>query len=498
MHVTADGVLVAFHDDRLDRVTDRRGAIADLRWSDVREARIGGEHVPRFEELLEEFPLARFNVDMKSEHSVIALVRAIRRQSAAQRICIASFSSSRLRRARALLGPEVCSAAGPREISALVAGSRMPARLPRRSSTPVFQRLQVPVRHAGVEVVTPALLRRARALGCQVHVWTIDEPQEMHRLLDLGVDGIMTRQTFGTALGARGPGVSGTPRSAERGSTGTAPGSVDRRSRRTRVRPLAMVVTRRRAATHERCDDDRRVPVDRCSPAASGDFERQPGGNQVRSLTSTTRRGVQRRRSLAAGMVLSAALVAAACGGGSEGGSSGGGNNGGDAGKPIRGGTIVYGVEADTTGGYCLPEAPAGHLRDDGRPGHLRHADRAERRGRVRPVPRQVGRRPNDDFTEWTITAPRRRQVPRRHRPHRRGRQEQPRRLPRHVPGPQPAAVHLRARNIDAVDGRRTARPSRSRPRSRGSPSRRSSTARAASGSWPRPSSTTRRPATAS
>ncbi|MDQ2678595.1 MAG: glycerophosphodiester phosphodiesterase, partial [Actinomycetota bacterium] len=120
------------------------------------------------------------------------LVRAIRRQDALERVCIASFSSTRLRRARALLGPEVCSAAGPREISALVAGSRVPARVPRRSSVPAFQCLQVPVRHAGVEVVTPALLRRAGALGCQVHVWTIDEAHEMHRLLDLGVDGIMT------------------------------------------------------------------------------------------------------------------------------------------------------------------------------------------------------------------------------------------------------------------------------------------------------------------
>ena len=192
VHVTADGVLVAFHDDRLDRVTDRRGAIADLRWSEVRLARVGGESIPRFEELLEEFPTARFNVDMKSEHSVIALVRAIRRQRATDRVCIASFSSTRLRRARALLGPEVCSAAGPREISAVVAGTRIPARVPRRSSVPPFQCLQVPVRHAGVEVVTPALLRRVRALGCQVHVWTIDEPHEMHRLLDLGVDGIMT------------------------------------------------------------------------------------------------------------------------------------------------------------------------------------------------------------------------------------------------------------------------------------------------------------------
>ena len=193
VHVTADGVLIAFHDDRLDRVTDRRGEIAELAWSEVGAASIGGTHpIPRFEELLEEFPTARFNVDMKSEHSVIPLARAIRRQDALDRVCIASFSSSRLQRARALLGPDVCSAASPREISALVAGSRLPARVPRRSSRPAFGCIQVPVRHGRIEVVTAATIRRVHDLGCQLHVWTIDVSDEMHRLLDLGVDGIMT------------------------------------------------------------------------------------------------------------------------------------------------------------------------------------------------------------------------------------------------------------------------------------------------------------------
>lgn len=214
VHVTSDGVLVAFHDDRLDRVTDAAGAIAELPWAQVGAARIGGtEPVPRFEELLEAFPSARFNVDMKSDHSVIPLVRAIRRQDALDRVCIASFSSDRLRRARTLLGPEVCSAAGPREISALVAGTKLPAALPRRSSRPPFRCVQVPVRHAGVEVVTPAMIRRVGSLGCQLHVWTIDDPDEMHRLLDLGVDGIMTDRpsVLRSVLESRGEWAGGQP-----------------------------------------------------------------------------------------------------------------------------------------------------------------------------------------------------------------------------------------------------------------------------------------------
>ena len=128
-------------------------------------------------------------------------------------------------------------------------------------------------------------------------------------------------------------------------------------------------------------------------------------------------------------------------------------------------------------GGFCLPE---GQLAISGMMVVRAIYDTLtvpERRGRVRPVPRQVGRAQRR-LHRVDHHAPRRHQVPRRHRPHRRGRQEQPRRLPRHVPGPQPAAVHVRAPATSRPSSRRRARPSRSRPRSRGSPSRPSSTAR--------------------
>ncbi len=211
VHVTSDGVLVAFHDDRLDRVTDGHGEVARLPWSEVSTAKIGGtESIPRFEELLEEFPTARFNVDMKSEHSVIPLVRAIQRHGAADRVCIASFSSDRLRRARSLLGPGVCTAASPREITALIGRARLGERGARRADVP-FGCVQVPVRHARVEVVTPAFVALVHSLGAQVHVWTIDEPAEMDRLLDLGVDGIMTDRpsVLREVLERRGVWVSG-------------------------------------------------------------------------------------------------------------------------------------------------------------------------------------------------------------------------------------------------------------------------------------------------
>ncbi|MBO0842738.1 MAG: glycerophosphodiester phosphodiesterase, partial [Nocardioides sp.] len=68
VHLTRDGVLLAFHDDRLDRVTDSRGAIAEMSYADVATARVQGEHpVPTMAELLEAFPEASFNIDLKAE-----------------------------------------------------------------------------------------------------------------------------------------------------------------------------------------------------------------------------------------------------------------------------------------------------------------------------------------------------------------------------------------------------------------------------------------------
>lgn len=189
VHLTADGVLVAFHDDELDRVTDGTGILAELPHAAVREARIGGtEPIPTLDELLEEFPDARFNIDPKSDHVVVALVSALRRHRAVERVCIGAFSDARLKRLRSLVGPDLCTSAGPKEIAALVGASRTGA----RRAAAGYQCLQVPVRHLKVEIVTPAFIGVAHAAGRPVHVWTIDDPVEMHRLLDMGVDGIMT------------------------------------------------------------------------------------------------------------------------------------------------------------------------------------------------------------------------------------------------------------------------------------------------------------------
>ncbi|MEU5046817.1 glycerophosphodiester phosphodiesterase [Streptomyces griseorubiginosus] len=189
VHATADGRLVAFHDVTLDRVTDGAGRIADLPWADVRHARVAGkEPVPLFEELLETFPEARWNIDVKAEPALLPLLELVERTDTWDRICVGSFSEARVLRAQRLAGPRLATSYGTRGVLNLRLRSwGVPAVL-RRSAVAA----QVPEAQSGIPVVDHRFVRAAHAHGLQVHVWTVNEPERMHRLLDLGVDGIMT------------------------------------------------------------------------------------------------------------------------------------------------------------------------------------------------------------------------------------------------------------------------------------------------------------------
>ena len=189
VHATADGVAVAFHDDSLDRVTDSRGAVGDLAWSEVRRARVAGtDPILLLDELLEELPDTRINIDPKSDAAVGPLVEVLRRADAVDRVCVCSFSDRRTRRVRDQIGDRLCVGAGPGGIARLLAAS---ARLPTPGPLD-YHAAQVPVRSKGLTIVRPAVVAAAHRHGVAVHVWTIDDPAEMHRLLDMGVDGIMT------------------------------------------------------------------------------------------------------------------------------------------------------------------------------------------------------------------------------------------------------------------------------------------------------------------
>lgn len=189
VQVTADGVAVVFHDPTLDRVTDHRGPIAALPYSAVRRVLIGGrEPIARFDEMLSACPDAYFNVDPKSDAAVEPLLAAVDAAGAWDRVCFGSFSGRRLAAIRSAAPREVSTSLGPGQVARLLAGSATGLPMGRFSA----RAAQVPMRHRGVPVVTPAFIKRAHRHQLEVHVWTVDDTALMEQLLRLGVDGLMT------------------------------------------------------------------------------------------------------------------------------------------------------------------------------------------------------------------------------------------------------------------------------------------------------------------
>lgn len=205
VHATADGVLLAFHDPTLDRATDRSGVISELPYAQVRRARVGSsEEIPLLADLIGSLPQARFNIDVKADSSVEPLRAVLRRTNAWHRVCVSSFSQSRLERVRRTFDRPVAMSSGPVDVARLRLTSLVPLLRPlaRRGVSCV----QIPLRQKGFPLLTRDLIATAHRLGVHVHVWTINEPALMERLLDAGVDGIITDNTAGLrrVLAARG------------------------------------------------------------------------------------------------------------------------------------------------------------------------------------------------------------------------------------------------------------------------------------------------------
>ena len=178
VHATADGVLLAFHDSTLDRVTDRRGRSPQLPWSDGVPGpdRRASSRSRCWRTCSAAWPDIRLNVDVKEAAAVAAPGRApCSGTGAVDRVCVASFSRRRLHAVRAALGPRLCtSLSAPRGRSGC---ARPPSTRPRlRLAAPGAPCAQLPDRVGPLRVVTRGLVRLAHARGLQVHVWTVDDP----------------------------------------------------------------------------------------------------------------------------------------------------------------------------------------------------------------------------------------------------------------------------------------------------------------------------------
>jgi glycerophosphoryl diester phosphodiesterase len=192
---TSDQVLLAFHDTSLDGLTDAKGEISKMTYEQVKSAKIRGEEpIPRLDEVFERWPDLRINIEPKSDQAVDPLIALIRSTGSIDRVCVGSFNDRRVRKMRAALGPGLCTSIGvtPTVLLRLASwGVPFLDGFVRRSGAGC---VQSPVKQWIVPVTDRRFVARCHGLGLQVHVWTIDDPAEIGRLLDLGVDGIMTNK----------------------------------------------------------------------------------------------------------------------------------------------------------------------------------------------------------------------------------------------------------------------------------------------------------------
>lgn len=205
VHLTSDGQVVVIHDDTVDRTTDGTGAVSDMTLEELRSLDAGhnfspecgsgppylGLRIPTLDEVLREFPGVVVNVDMKADRpGVEAAVLGVLREAGAEgRVLVVSTRRAPVGRFRRISGRGVSTGASRWETGVFYAFSNL--RL-ERLLRPAYDALQVPIRHRGVPLVSRRFLEAAHASGVRVDVWTINEADEMHRLLDLGVDVIMT------------------------------------------------------------------------------------------------------------------------------------------------------------------------------------------------------------------------------------------------------------------------------------------------------------------
>lgn len=213
VHATADGHVVVLHDADLGRTTDGSGPVRMVSLAALRECDAGarfldadgsrlfrghGVRVPTLDELLAAHPGVPLNIEIKQDEPAIeaAVLAVLDRHGARETVLLAAEHQPIMDRIRAA-APDVVSGSTTEEVAEFIGrvrDGRMAGWRP-----PGFA-LQVPARFGDIEIVSPETVAAAHACGVEVHVWTVNDAAEMTRLLDLGVDGIMTDVP---ALGAR-------------------------------------------------------------------------------------------------------------------------------------------------------------------------------------------------------------------------------------------------------------------------------------------------------
>lgn len=201
LHLTADGVLVCFHDPTVDRTTNGTGPVESLTLAELQSLDAGYRHgtadgftyrdrgasVPTLEWLLTTFTDVSVVVDLKCDGLAEPLAALLDELGAHDRLIAGSFSAARISELQDLTDGRVPVSSGPTLARLWVLASRVG-----RGGGGDISALQLPTHMRGVRVVDEKLVDAAHNEGVQVHVWTVNEVSEMNRLLDMGVDGLIT------------------------------------------------------------------------------------------------------------------------------------------------------------------------------------------------------------------------------------------------------------------------------------------------------------------
>ncbi len=192
VHASLDGIAVISHDPDLSRLAGRETTVNQLTMAQLRRVDLGhGQTFASLAEAFDGFPDARFNIDVKSADAVGPTVDAIRSAGATSRVLVTSFSEKRrLATVREL--PGVASSASARTFAVALIAGKLGLSPAVRFILRGVDAVQIPQRAAGMATITPRQLRMLHGAGVEVHVWTVNDAATMERLLNLGVDGLVT------------------------------------------------------------------------------------------------------------------------------------------------------------------------------------------------------------------------------------------------------------------------------------------------------------------
>lgn len=211
VHMTADGEIVLIHDDTVDSTTNGAGKVSEMTLEEIKALEVGvnwtqddgqtypyrgaGLQIPILEEVFQAYPEYPMNIELKAESTAAGerLCEVILEYGRSDSVLVASSRDEALEAFREAC-PEVATSANRGEVTQFVLLSYALLANPIK---PDYQALQVPEKSSGIQIMRPGFVNAAHKRGLQVHVWTVDDPEEMNRYLEMGVDAILTNNIAG-------------------------------------------------------------------------------------------------------------------------------------------------------------------------------------------------------------------------------------------------------------------------------------------------------------